>query len=365
MKRIKRFIPIYIIIMLLCLKVDALSGTAVINELPENTEKGQYFSLKHTIDTNASEISLEYSYDKNYIKLVGYTSADNVKCSFSENTITCNNVLAKNTFLYPVFKIINTFNENKDIAITYITTETYMAKTTINKTDKIIEVTNIELDSYEENILVDANYQIISTVLPENANNKTITYNSTNPDVATVTQNGVVTGVSEGTTTITVMSGNIKSTFTVHVKNEEIPLEKITLQENIELKEGESEMLNITYTPEDTTTDLSNIVYSSSDEKVAIIDSTGKVIALKEGTATITVSVGEQTASTSITITKDKVDEQKEEKSNFMPCLITGIITFILTSLLFFIKSLINRKKELDGGNDSDNDDNFKLNSYI
>ena len=46
-------------------------------------------------------------------------------------------------------------------------------------------------------------YQFTSKVLPANATNETLKWTSSNPKVATVDQNGKVTGISEGTVTIT------------------------------------------------------------------------------------------------------------------------------------------------------------------
>lgn len=366
MKKLIKFLPIYIILILLTVKVEAFSGATSISELPINTEKGQYITLYHTVDTSTLDMSIDYTYDSGYLKLVGFINSNNSKCSLTANTITCSNVSAKNAFVYPIFKIINTFNSNKDISATFNTTEAHnTTKTTITKVDKVIEVSSVELDSYEESLLVGATYQIIATILPENANNKSVTYNATNPEIATVTQTGLVTAIQEGTTTITVSSGNQKAIFTINVSNEEIPLESISIQEKIELKEGESEALKVVYTPEDTTVNIRDLVYSSSDEKIAIVDSTGKVIAIKEGTATITASLGEQTTSSTITVTKEKVEEKEKKESSFVPCLITGIVTFIVTVLIFFIKSLITRKKELDGGNDPSNDDDISLSPYI
>ena len=365
MKKLIKFLPIYIILILINIRVEAFSGSTSISELPVNTEKGQYITLYHIVDTSTLDMSIDYTYDNGYLKLVGFINSNNSKCSLTDNTITCSNVSAKNAFVYPIFKIINTFNGNKDISATFNTTEAHnTTKTTITKVDKVIEVSAVELGSYEESLLVGATYQIVATILPENANNKSVTYNATNPEIATITQTGLITAVQEGTTTITVASGNQKAIFTVNVSNEEIPLESISIQEKIELKEGESEVLKVIYTPEDTTVDIGDIVYSSSDEKIAIVDSSGKVIAIKEGTATVTASLGDQTTSSTITVAKEKAEEEKKE-SAFVPCVITGIVTFIVTALIFFIKSLIKRKKELDGGNNPSNDDDISLSPYI
>ena len=60
------------------------------------------------------------------------------------------------------------------------------------------------------------------TILPENAYNKAITWNSSNPEVATIEQNGKVTAVAEGTTTITAIAqdgSNAQGNCTLIVKD--------------------------------------------------------------------------------------------------------------------------------------------------
>ena len=59
---------------------------------------------------------------------------------------------------------------------------------------------------------------ITATVKPDNATNKTVTWNSSDPSVATVDQNGKVTALLEGTTTITAKAGDKTATCSVTVK---------------------------------------------------------------------------------------------------------------------------------------------------
>lgn len=356
-KRFIKILLIYIIVILFEIKVEALTGSTTVYELPISTEKSNYITLAHSSNSAASDISIEYSYDTKYLQLVGFIPVSNTNCQLEGNIIKCSNIKANTIFVYPVFKIINTFNANKDISATFNTTVAEnTTKTTINKVDKKIEVTSIQLDSNNEELIVNQTYQIVATVLPENATTKTITYTSSDNTIATVSEKGLVTAIAAGEADITITSGNIKTIFKVAVKDEEIPLEKITLAENIEMKVGENKSLDITFEPKETTTDTSKLIYSSSDSKVAIIDSEGKVVAISSGTATITVSLGDQTATTKVTVSEEEVKEKST--SVFIPCLITAIITFVITLTLIFIKNLINRRKELNSEEES-------LNTYI
>lgn len=73
----------------------------------------------------------------------------------------------------------------------------------------------------EKNVTISAEQtkQLTVTIYPENVTNKTITWTSSDKDVATIDENGVLTGVKNGTTTITAKtSNNIKATLTVSVE---------------------------------------------------------------------------------------------------------------------------------------------------
>ena len=366
MKKLFKILPIYILILLVGIKVDALTGKTVINESPSSTEKGNYITLKHTVDTATAELSIEYTYDSKYLQLVGFESTNAGSCSFEKNTIKCTSVQANVAFVYPVFRIVSTFDGNKEISSTFNTTEANnTTKISVLKVDKLINVTEVRLDSNAENLIVGGTYQIVTTVLPENATNKTVTYTSSNEAVATVQANGIVTAVGPGTASITVSSGTVKNIFTVTVSKEEIPLEDIKTEEEITLKAGETKAIELTYEPETTAVDVAKVSYSSSDPKVAIVDADGKIVALKEGTTTITISIDDITTITKVTVEKtddEKVEEKPKEKSNTGTIFLTALITFIVTLILVFIIGSIKRRKEVNNIND---DNEFKMNKYM
>lgn len=84
-----------------------------------------------------------------------------------------------------------------------------------------IEASDIEIDS--------GNYTtIIPTITPSNAFNKNVTYKSNNTTIATVDENGVVTGVGNGTTQIIITasdSNHFSKTINVKVNGDSIILE--------------------------------------------------------------------------------------------------------------------------------------------
>ena len=141
---------------------------------------------------------------------------------------------------------------------------------------------------------------LTATVKPDDATDKTVTWSSSNENVAFVDAQGKVTALSGGNATITAKAGDKQATCAVTVT---IPVESITLDKTTAtLEEGESVTLMATITPEDATN--KSITWTSSDNSIATVDQNGKVAAIKEGTATITAKAGEKQASCEITVNK-------------------------------------------------------------
>ena len=136
-------------------------------------------------------------------------------------------------------------------------------------------------------------------------------WSSSNTKVATVDQNGKIQAVGGGNTTITVKVGDKTATCEVRVSAPvTVPLQSISLNKTaVTLNPGASETLNVSYNPSNTT-DSKTVKWTSSNTKVATV-SNGKIQAVKSGTATITATVGNKTASCKVTV--NKVDEEKKE----------------------------------------------------
>jgi len=75
-------------------------------------------------------------------------------------------------------------------------------------------VTDVTLNKNELILAPGDTETLIATVHPENADNKTVTWASSNPEVATITNNGLVTAIANGETTITVTTKDGKKTAT-------------------------------------------------------------------------------------------------------------------------------------------------------
>ena len=170
---------------------------------------------------------------------------------------------------------------------------------TVNK--KVIAVTSVTLDLTTLSLTEGETSTLVATVLPTDATDKTVTWSSSDSSVAAVSD-GTVTAIKEGTSTITASAGEKSASCTVTVNKKVIAVTSVTLDQTaLFLTEGETSSLVATVLPTDATD--KNVTWSSSDSSVATV-SEGTVTAIKEGTATITASAGEKSATCAVTVNK-------------------------------------------------------------
>ena len=168
---------------------------------------------------------------------------------------------------------------------------------TVKVSAKVVAVTSITLDKTSLSLKVGETETITATVSPYNATDKTITWNSSDVSVATVSD-GKVTAKKSGTATITAKSGIYTADCTVDIS---VDTESVTLDKtSLELAVGETAQLTATVKPDDATD--KNVTWASSDESVAKV-ANGKVTAVKTGKATITANCGGKTAECAVTVT--------------------------------------------------------------
>ena len=162
-------------------------------------------------------------------------------------------------------------------------------------------LTSITLNTQETSIKKGDTADLDVIYTPEDtSDDKTVIWTSSNDEIATVDENGVVTAVADGTATITATVGSLTAECIVHVR--EVPLEEIDLDKTaITMNKGDkSEALVVSYNPEDTTDDKT-VTWSSDDEDIATVEN-GVVTAVGAGTTTITATVGEFTAECEVTV---------------------------------------------------------------
>ena len=165
-----------------------------------------------------------------------------------------------------------------------------------------LAVTGIDVLEHLD-IPVNGTGTVAYSVLPENAYNKNVSFESADAGIAAVNANGVVTGVSVGETTITVTTedGGFTGACTINVYNQAVTGVTIEPSE-AELTVGSSTKLTATVLPENATN--KNVIYSVDDESILSVDQDGNVTGLSLGTATATVTTedGGFTASAEINV---------------------------------------------------------------
>lgn len=156
----------------------------------------------------------------------------------------------------------------------------------------------------------DETAQLTAEVIPSYADNTRVTWKSSDESVVTVDEKGKVTAVGNGTATITVtsVSGNYTTTVAVTVKIP-VEIEKISIEAEKETltKLGESTELKVKIEPENA--DAQKLIWKSENEMIAAVDENGKVTAIGNGTAIITVTTEDGKNTASITITVKIPDE--------------------------------------------------------
>ena len=143
---------------------------------------------------------------------------------------------------------------------------------------------------------------------PEDASNISFDFASSDEEVATVDKDGKVKVLKAGEcdiTTTLMQDGEKVTEKTTHVKAF-YEVESITLDSNEgKLTVGNSHTIKATVAPEEVAFETT-IEWLSSNEKVATVDSNGKVTAISSGNATITATAGEESANYEVTVEQPK-----------------------------------------------------------
>ncbi len=166
-----------------------------------------------------------------------------------------------------------------------------------------IKASYVTLDKKEIALAPNAAETLAAVVGPYHTTNKSVTWESSNANIASVDATGKVTAKAAGTAMITVKTANGKTdtcTVTVTAKQPTgVTLNKTTLS----LDKGASETLTATIAPADVDADQKALTWSSSDANIASVDNNGTVTAKATGTATITVkTVNGKTAACTVTV---------------------------------------------------------------
>jgi uncharacterized protein YjdB len=186
-------------------------------------------------------------------------------------------------------------------------------------------------------VVANLTLNLTATVLPTNADDKSVTWSSADTEIATVSSTGVVTGVAPGTVAITatsVAAPLISGSISVVVLPAPLNLSAIDLTvTRTALKVGASEPITATYLPLGYVG--AGITFASSDNAIATVTSAGIIQARATGTVTITGTATEDTTKTdSLELTITAADLIPAVKTAVVDTQVSanGIITKIMAS---------------------------------
>ncbi|MGD1945197.1 MAG: PKD domain-containing protein [Croceivirga sp.] len=159
---------------------------------------------------------------------------------------------------------------------------------TITITVNAVSVTGVSVSPTSSTIAIAETVDLIEEIAPLDATNQNVGWSTSDVNIATVDTNGVVTGVSQGEVTVTVTTedGGFIATSTIVVV---VPVTGIVVTPSpISVELGNT--VNLTANIEPSNATNQNVIWSSSDEAVAIVDANGVVTGISLGQVTITAT---------------------------------------------------------------------------
>lgn len=241
------------------IKFDIMSTVDAVNrgEIEDQNKDKLKATMKTNIGTNYIEVASQTDYDKD----VWYT-------------------------LEGTFEL----GANVTEAVLYIEAPvnvTYYLDNVLITVDRIgdpVAASSVTLSEEEIELNINETRKLMATVLPENAENRTVTWSTSDPEVATVDTNGVVKGLKAGTATITATSKCPYATTKPSASCE------VTVKDLVTINLSKNYLYLTSTTEPKTLSAGSEAVWTSSDPEVATVDENGTVTAVGNGTATITAT---------------------------------------------------------------------------
>lgn len=293
-------------------------------------------TTKQTTKTTNKEQSVTVSFNKNVVTLdVGKTETINAtvlpKTTADKTLIWTSDNESVATVSNGTITAVGGGTAN--ITATTVTGNTATCKITV--IEKIVNVSSIKINADKKAVYTESTLGLSITVNPSDAKDKTITWSSSDNNIATVSSDGIVTGVNPGSVTITARSNNGKeSVIKISVLDSGDEISSIRINTNgTSLKIGDSLTLVATISP--SYAQDKSVTWSSSDSSVVSINSSGVITANKIGTAIITATssngktatskinvVSKSVEVTSIQLNKSKVEAKVGDKVELY-----GIIT--------------------------------------
>ncbi len=172
-----------------------------------------------------------------------------------------------------------------------------------------VAVTGVSLSPTSSTITsANGTVQLTATITPSNATNKNVTWASSNATVAIVSSTGLVTGLSNGSATITVTTTDGSKTatcaITVNITTTTVAVTSVAVSPtSVSVPAGQTTSLVATVSPSNATN--KSVTWTSNNTAAATVSSSGVVTGVAAGSATITVTTadGAKTATCAVTVT--------------------------------------------------------------
>ena len=183
---------------------------------------------------------------------------------------------------------------------------TISVRVTVNEEEKpeepekptVPQIEKLVISANKINIVVEETKKIEYRIEPTNGEIRSIKWDSEDPSIATIDENGNVKGIKEGSTVVSLnINDNLIGKITVKVKPK---ITGITLSSptSLTLRIGGTSQITAVTNPKDSNV---KITYKSNNSHVTVNDS-GKITAVSSGTSTITVAADKYSKKISVTV---------------------------------------------------------------
>lgn len=185
--------------------------------------------------------------------------------------------------------------------VTDVPTETPTEGPTETPTPSDVPVTGVTIQQgLSHSMTVGTTLQLYASVTPFNATNQTISWNSSNPTIAMVNADGLVAALSVGEANITARAGGQFAQITIQVTAASVSVDRVIFDDDSKmLHVGESTVLTYDVSPSNATE--TNATWETSDGNVVTVVN-GTITAVGAGEAVITVTVGGQKDTITVTV---------------------------------------------------------------
>lgn len=162
-----------------------------------------------------------------------------------------------------------------------------------------VAATSLQVSVSKLTLKAGASKTVSAIAAPANTTDK-VEFTSQNPSVATVNDAGKITAKAAGKTKITVKAGSKAKTITVTVTKKTVKVKSLKMKKSaLTMNKGSQSYVSYTVNPSGATTTLK---WKSSNKNVAAVDQTGRIIAKKAGTATVTVTADGKKATVKVSV---------------------------------------------------------------